>query len=368
MPISEFQNLENQLKTLGNKSDLRLEKKQAVRDKIFRSIGQIELADAITAGDEKSRLAVSLKHLQQALIPHKLTFSMPATIMTVIVVFMGSIVTGAAAQGARPGDALFGMKKVIESIEVAIVSNPVKKAEKTLTIAGERLQYLENTLGTEKALNTVLQETQIALVSARATITKAKVDGNETEVALLLDKFNSLLADQKVLLGDIEKETTNEDVKKTIVAIRDVITGDKIKDDATNGNVSDSMIAVTSPVVPKTVVKPVLDTQKPLELDIALSGRQSLAGRIGTASGRIVLFVGNKYYYIINSPINLQLYVGNSNIGIVGDVRNGELSVYQIYADGKLVGENPTTVISLNDPIDATIPSDKPTDTAVPQE
>ncbi|MBU1092220.1 hypothetical protein KJ836_00915, partial [Patescibacteria group bacterium] len=225
-----------------------------------------------------------------------------------------------------------------------------------------------NTLGTEKALNTVLQETQIALVSARATITKAKVDGNETEVALLLDKFNSLLADQKVLLGDIEKETTNEDVKKTIVAIRDVITGDKIKDDATNGNVSDSMIAVTSPVVPKTVVKPVLDTQKPLELDIALSGRQSLAGRIGTASGRIVLFVGNKYYYIINSPINLQLYVGNSNIGIVGDVRNGELSVYQIYADGKLVGENPTTVISLNDPIDATIPSDKPTDTAVPQE
>ncbi|MBU1092095.1 hypothetical protein KJ836_00195, partial [Patescibacteria group bacterium] len=362
---------ENQLKTLGNKSDLRLEKKQAVRDKIFRSIGQIELADAITAGEEKSRLAVSLKHLQQALIPHRLTFSMPATIMTVMVVFMGSIVTGAAAQGARPGDALFGMKKVIESIEVAIVSNPVKKAEKTLNIAGERLQYLESSMGTEAALNTVLQETQTALVSAKASITKAQEKGDEAEVALLLDKFNNLLADQKTLLGDIEKETTDEDVKKTIVAIRDVIAGNDDQKDTTSGDIADTTVAVTNPIIPKTVDKPILDTQKPLELDIALSGRQSLAGRIGTSGGRIVLYVGNKYYFVVNSPINLQGYVGNSNVGIVGNVSNGEILVSQIYADGKLISENPTVVTpvtSPNNPIDVTLPPDKPTDIPAPQE
>jgi len=339
MPNSEFQKLENQLKTLGSKSDLSIEKKQAVRDHIFRSIGQIELADAITAGEEKSGLAVSLKHLQQALIPHRLTFSMPATIMTVMVVFLGSIVTGAAAQGAKPGDVLFGMKKVIESIEVAIVSNPVKKAEKTLTIAGERLQYLGSSVGTEVALNTVLQETQTALVTAKASIAKAQEQGDETEVALLLEKFNNLLADQKVLLGDIEKETTDEAVKKTIVAIRDVIASDKAKNDSTITDVTDSTVAVINPTTPKTTVKPIVEENKPLTLDTALSGRQSLAGRIGTAGGRIALFVGNKYYFIINSPVSLQLYVGNSNIGVVGDVSYGEISVYQVYADGKLIGE-----------------------------
>lgn len=357
MPISEFQNLENQLKTLGNKGDLSIEKKQSIRDNVFCSIGQIELADAITAGEEKSRLAVSLKHLQQALIPHKLTFSMPATIMTVMVVFMGSIVTGAAAQGARPGDTLFGMKKVIESIEIAVASNPIKKAEKTLNIAGERLQYLESSMGTTATLNTVLQETQTALVSAKASITKAQEQGAEAEVVLLLDKFNSLLADQKVLLGDIEKETTDEDVKKTIVAIRDVIT-DKNNIDTTK--ITDTTVPVANPSIPKTVVKPVLDIEKPIELDVALIGNQSLAGRIGTASGRIALFVGNKYYYIVNSPINLQTYVGNANVGIVGYASNGEISVSQIYADGKLISENP--VITLPPA------QSEPTDTPAPQE
>ena len=350
---SEFQKLENQLKTLGHKDDFTNEKKQTIRDRVFCAIGQIELADAITAGEEKSQLAVSLKHLQQALIPHRLAFSMPATIMTIMVVFLGSLVTGAAAQGAKPGDTLFAMKKVIESIEIAVVTNPVKKAEKTLNIAGERLQYLGSSLGTEAALNAVLQETQTALVSAKASITKAQEKGDETEIALLLDKFDSLLADQKTLLNDIEQETEDEAVKKTIIAIRDVITSNQDdnqnkKDNGSAGTIS-STVAVINPNTPKTTVKPIVENRPP-ELDITLNGYQSLTGRIGTANGQIVIFVGNKYYFVTNSPISLQLYIGNSNVGITGNVSNGEIAVYQIYADGGLIGETLPPTLSMDNP------------------
>ena len=354
MPNSEFQKLENQLKTLGHKGDFTNEKKQTIRDRVFCAIGQIELADAITAGEEKSQLAVSLKHLQQALIPHRLAFSMPATIMTIMVVFLGSLVTGAAAQGAKPGDTLFAMKKVIESIEIAVVTNPVKKAEKTLNIAGERLQYLGSSLGTEAALNAVLQETQTALVSAKASITKAQEKGDETEIALLLDKFDSLLADQKTLLNDIEQETEDEAVKKTIIAIRDVITSNQDdnqnkKDNGSAGTIS-STVAVINPNTPKTTVKPIVEENRPPELDITLNGYQSLTGRIGTANGQIVIFVGNKYYFVTNSPISLQLYIGNSNVGITGNVSNGEIAVYQIYADGGLIGETLPPTLSMDNP------------------
>ena len=354
MPNSEFQKLENQLKTLGHKGDFTNEKKQTIRDRVFCAIGQIELADAITAGEEKSQLAVSLKHLQQALIPHRLAFSMPATIMTIMVVFLGSLVTGAAAQGAKPGDTLFAMKKVIESIEIAVVTNPVKKAEKTLNIAGERLQYLGSSLGTEAALNAVLQETQTALVSAKASITKAQEKGDETKIALLLDKFDSLLADQKTLLNDIEQETEDEAVKKTIIAIRDVITSNQDdnqnkKDNGSAGTIS-STVAVINPNTPKTTVKPIVEENRPPELDITLNGYQSLTGRIGTANGQIVIFVGNKYYFVTNSPISLQLYIGNSNVGITGNVSNGEIAVYQIYADGGLIGETLPPTLSMDNP------------------
>ncbi|MEA1909949.1 MAG: hypothetical protein U9M89_02930, partial [Patescibacteria group bacterium] len=103
MASNEFNKLENHLKALGNKGDLGMPKKQAIRDRVFRSIGQIELADAIAEGENKaSDMAVSLNALKKALIPHRLSFSMPVTIAMVMTVFLGSIVTGAVAQNAKP--------------------------------------------------------------------------------------------------------------------------------------------------------------------------------------------------------------------------------------------------------------------------
>lgn len=347
---ANFEQLEAQLKTLGeNKGILTTSKKQAIRDRVFQSIGQIELADAIATGEAKAGLAVSLKHLQKALIPQRLSFSMPATIATVVVVFMASIITGAAAQSSRPGEALFNVKKVLETLEIAVTSNPIKKAELTLNIADQRVKDLEASVGQEEALHTVLQESQTALVSARATIQKAKDSGDTAGAAALLDKFNTLLADQKTILDDIEKAAPSEDVKQTIVAIRDAIEeANELSEGAGIVEQPNQNAVATNPMVPKPIVKPVIVTT-PLTLAVNLTGFQTLAGRISTAGGQPALFFnGNQYLIITTSPISLQEYIGSNNVALSGLVKDGHITVYRVVINGAVLADIP---FSLTNPV-----------------
>lgn len=357
MSSLNFEQLEAQLKTLGeNKGVLSISKKQAIRDRIFKSIGQIELADAIATGETKASLVVSLKHLKQALIPHRLSFSMPATVAVVIMVFMGSIVTGAVAQSSKPGDTLFIMKKVLENLEMAVVTNPFKKAELSLNIADQRLKYLGQSVGTEEALHIVLKESQTALVSARATIQKAKDSGDEAGATELLEKFNALLADQKNILEDIEKTVPSEDIQKTIVAIRDEVEKSTTKDAETT-KIVDKNTVVVSPVVAKPIVEPKVDVVYPPSLAISLTGRQTLTGRIGTSGGRpIIFFSGGQYVEIVSAPINFFTYIGTTGITVVGIVTNGQMIVYQVRLNGVIIGET-------NEPLENSSDTNTPTAT-----
>ncbi|MFA5967451.1 MAG: hypothetical protein WC805_02995 [Patescibacteria group bacterium] len=338
MSSVNFEQLEAELRTLGeNKGILTTNKKQAIRDRVFQSIGQVELADAIATGEAKAGLAVSLKHLQQALIPHRLSFSMPVTAAVVMVVFLGSLVTGVAAQSSRPGDVLFAMKKVFQAIEIAAVADPIKKAEVSLNIAGERLQYLEESVGQEEALHIVLKESQSALVSAKETLKKAQESGDTANATALLDKFNSLLADQKVILEDIEKTTPSDDVKQTIVAIRDVIASDKEIESGKLTELSDKNATTTGSIVPKAITKP---NNQPLTLNIALSGFQTLAGRISTAGGQpTIFFNGNQYVIIVSSPVSMDQYIGSSNVALSGVVKDGYFTVYRVVINGTVLAD-----------------------------
>jgi len=351
MSSVNFEQLEAQLKTLGeNKGILSTNRKQAIRDRVFQSIGQIELADAIATGETKANLAVSLKHLQKALIPQRLSFSMPATVATVVVVFMASIITGAAAQGSRPGDTLFNVKKVLETLEIAITSNPIKKAELTLNIAGQRVKDLEISVGQEKALHIVLQESQTALVSARATIQKAKDSGDSAGTAALLDRFNTLLADQKTILDDIEKTEPSEDVKQTIVAIRDAISAEnQLAEGVGTSEQPDQNTAVIKPTTPKAATKPVAVVSSPPALAVNLTGFQTLAGRLGTAGGQTAIFFnGNQYLIIALAPISLQEYIGSSNVALSGIVKDGYITAYRVVINGNVLADTP---FSLPNPV-----------------
>ena len=330
MTSNQFEQLEQTLKTLGSRADLSFAKKQAIRDKVFRAIGQVELADAIVEGEAKANaLFVSLKQLQQALIPHRLSFSMPVTLGVVVIVFLASLVTGAAAQGAGPSDALFWAKRVLEKVELAFATDPVSRAKVSLNIAGERLRSLEGSLGEAGALEKVLKESQVALVSAKDALQKAKDANTDTSsIEDLVNRFSTLLGDQKALLTDIEKSSQEEGVKKAVLAIREAL--------EEKGSKEEQPVAVAAPVAPTpTVAAPAPS--------VPLVGRQTVAGRIGTAYGQPVIYIGDRYYRMNNLSTDLDIYVGNA-ASITGDFAGDQVSVIRLTVSGMVLnGQTPDT-------------------------
>ena len=298
----QLDSLEDTLRTLGKRADLSLNKKQSIRDKVFQSIGQIELAEAIVSGEQKATV-VSLQYLKKALIPQKLSFSMPTTIDVVTFVFIASVMTGAIAQSANPTDKLFGVKKVLERIELAFTQSPVSKAKITLNIADERLKYLESSLTEEKKLEQVLKESQIALVSAKAALEKAQESEEDTQdISDLVERFSLLLNDQKTLLNNINEDTT-EDVKNAVLAIRETLVEDNVATEATDDTVA---VDDATPVAVKEE-----QNQPP-------SGNVVLNGEMGSYTAKPVIIVDNVRYFLVGSSINLIPYMGIKNATAFG--------------------------------------------------
>ncbi|MFA5270104.1 MAG: DUF5667 domain-containing protein [Patescibacteria group bacterium] len=328
MTSNQFEQLENTLKTLGSRADLSLSKKQAIRDKVFQAIGQVELADAIVEGESKAKsLFVSIKSLQKALIPQRISFSMPVTMVAMLVVFLGSLATGVAAQGAGPSDALFWAKKVLEKVEIAFATDPVSKAKVTLNIASERLKYLEGSVGEEQTLSKVLRESQVALVSAKEALKKAQAGNEDTAgVEALVNRFSSLLTDQKTLLTDIEKGNAGDDVKKTVVAIREVLAGEE-----KSAKLDTTPAAINNPA--EVTVEPVTPTR--------LSGRQTVVGKVMTYYGQPAIAIGGQYYIINSTPLSLIQYVGTDNVMITGEFTNERVNILQLSINGVIYGGLP---------------------------
>lgn len=335
MKTDQFDNLEDSLRTLSKRADLSFSKKQSIRDKVFQSIGQVELADAIVQGEQKATIAVSLQYLKKALIPQKLTFSIPITLAVAVFVFITSIVTGAVAQNSGPADTLFPIKKVLERIELAFISNPISKAEVSLNIANERLQYLETSITQEQSLNKVLKESQIALVSAREALNRVQnIDDNQDnqeDISGLIERFSILLSDQRDILNniEIEGEVENDEIKQTIIAIRGVLDEDiNQKPEEDEDSVQDTVVPSVIISMPSTEELPALIEQLPLE------GHHRVTGRIGTAYGAPAIFVGSTYYKVISSPIDLNQYIGYENIELGGDISDNQMTVYRVVVNG----------------------------------
>lgn len=325
MTSNQFEQLENTLKTLGKRADLSFSKRQAIRDKVFQAIGQVELADAIVEGESKAKaLFVSIKSLQQALIPHRLSFSMPVTMVAMLVVFLGSLVTGVAAQGAGPSDSLFWAKKVLEKVEIAFATDPVSKAKVTINIATERLKDLQGSVGEEQTLSKVLRESQVALVSAKEALKKAQEDNQDTAgIENLVNRFGTLLDNQKTLLADIEKGNVGDEVKKTVVAIREALK-EEGKSDKSDVAVTPAVSKPTEAVTP-TVTAP-------------LVGKQIVVGKVTTYYGQPAVAVDGRYYVVSSTPIDLTQQVGTDNVVITGEFSGEQVSILQLAVNGVVYG------------------------------
>ena len=334
MKTDKFNKLEETLQTLGDKGNLSFSKKQSIRDKVFQSIGQVELADAIVQGKQKATIAVSLQYLKKALIPHKLTFSIPVTLAVMILIFASSIMTGALAQNSNPADTLFPIKRILEKIELAFISNPVNKAEFKLNIAGERLKYLETSINQEDSLSKVLTESQIALVDARTALKKIQATEPETEdnqsVTDLIERFSVLLGDQKILLDNIDQniEDPDEGIKNVMLAIRETLEENEEEVNEIDTNTSSSVVVL----VPQTKV----DTSEPIINQPFEDGLHTFKTRIVTTHGKLAIIVDGMHYVIVSAPINLFPYVGFS-VYVTGDISGKEIKIHEIASDSVIL-------------------------------
>lgn len=335
METNKFNKLEETLQTLGDKADLSFSKKQAIRDKVFQSIGQVELADAIVQGKQKATIAVSLQYLKKALIPQKLTFSIPITIAVMIFVFASSIMAGALAQNSNPADTLFPIKRILEKIELAFISNPVNKAEFSLNIADERLKYLETSINQEDSLSKVLTESQIALVDARTALQKAQaveLEGDDQSVIELIERFSQLLGDQKTILNNIEQEVENDEIKQTVIAIRDILNEELSEDEIVEDNTTSIALV---PII--NVIQ--TDTKEVVVEPPVLEGYHRIIGRIGTAYSKPAIIVEHRYYQIVSSPIDLSQYIGWENIELGGEIINNQMIVTRVVVNGIVLAD-----------------------------
>jgi len=339
MKYKSLDQLEKTLHTLGSKGDLSSNQKQAIRDKVFQSIGQLELADAIVQGEQKATVAVSLQHLKKALIPQKLSFSIPTTLAVMVMVFVTSIITGAMAQNSSPTDTLFPIKKVLERIELAFVSNPISKAEISLNIADERLKYLENSSTEEPSLHKVLTESQIAFVEAKAALTKVQEAQTEEEdeggVSNLIERFGKLVDTQKNILNNLEEESASDEIKQTIIAVRNAIEPTKNSWAIINTNNNDNASYKNDSTVASTDSVASWGSDQP-----ANSGAVVLQGEMGSYAAKPVIIVKGNRYFLVGSSVNLIPYMGMKGAMVFGRLEGDTIILSKILINGKVIWES----------------------------
>ena len=145
-----------ELSILGRGAHLSLTQRQKLRDRLFKQIGQLDLIDAMQTKTAAADLVMPVNRLASIFRPQRIMLGLPATVGLIVTVFIATFTTGALARDAAPGDPLFRVRKVIENVEIALTTDPARRATLRLAIADDRLKALSATgeaqLGTLRSL------------------------------------------------------------------------------------------------------------------------------------------------------------------------------------------------------------------------
>lgn len=312
-------NLVQDLGTLGRDAVLSLSQRQKIRDRLFKKIGQIDLLDAVQTHTEVRDMVMPLQQLRSIFQPRQTNLSIPATVGVVFSVFLVTFTTSAFAQDAKPGDPLFGVRKAFEAVQVALVSDPAKKAELRIAIADDRLQNLQTIDG--KQLEAVLQESKKAITSAQTTITALKGTDAKTSTDLI-NKLKALIDNQKITLTTIAKDGgANEEIKKSVLAIRNELDALLPKDVVATKTGNDATTVATD-----------TETSGPV-------GPSQYYGTLTTSYGQLAININGKIYLIIGPTMDLTNSIGSS-VQVYGQVVGKSITTYQLYINNKLIWEN----------------------------
>lgn len=305
---SDYQNLEKELSVLGKNAHLSLMQKQAIRDKVFKKIGQANLIDSMQTKTESMDLIMPIKKLQDIFRPRKIMLSLPATLGLLATVFVATFTTGAVARTAEPGDALFGVRKALETVQVAFITNPAQKAAVQLSIADERLKGLENI--TPEKLTAALNESQRAIAMAQTSV-KSLETADAASSRDLVSQLQTIINNQKSILTTIVKDNIdNEDIKKSIIAVRDEL--DDILPPAASVGEKPAIPAV--PAVPT-----------------------NWNGVMGSYTAKPVLLIGETRYFLVGSTVNLIPYMGATNVSVFGRLEGDTIFLSKVLVNGEVV-------------------------------
>jgi len=294
---ANLKKLENELKSLSRKEVFSRSEQADIKKDLFSKIEKIEQAEAPR---------VTFWNLPRTII------SVPATIFTMVLVFLVGVATTSMASNSRPGQFLFQVRKLAESSDILLTFDQEAKLEKKVAIANERIQFLAEAKSDETSLESVLQEARSALANA----TKAVA---ESEDAVLLASVRDLVAKQENLLTNLAK-TADDKTREQLAMV-----SQEIKDLQ-----KESLATKTGSAV----------LEEPKEDIVQVP--TTFNGRIGTAYGQPALFLSGGSYYVLTTTLDIDILIGQDNVLVYGLIVDGKLVAERIFINNKLV-ESPNS-------------------------
>ncbi|OGB73517.1 hypothetical protein A3K24_01530 [candidate division Kazan bacterium RIFCSPHIGHO2_01_FULL_44_14] len=308
-------NLVQELGVLGKDAHLSLSQRQKIRDRLFKQIGQLDLIDAMQTKVETADLVMPVNKLANIFRPQKIMLGLPATVGLLATVFVATFTTGAIANDAQPGQPLFGVRKAFENVEIALTTDPARRATLRLAIADDRLKALGSS--DQAQLSDVVRESQLALENARSAVTALQnSSGDATTSADLVNKLKSFVDAQRgVLKTIIDGNIGKDDVRQSILAMRDDL----------------------EKLIPAVSATPATGDTTPATPKVVTDGSVMLVGNIGTYTAKPTLMIGSTRYFLVGSAVNLIPYMGSTNATVFGVLEGDTIQLSKLLIGGQVI-------------------------------
>lgn len=343
--MSEFNqdNLARELSILGKGARLSVSARQRVRDNLFKKIGQADLIDAVQTKTDLPSLVMPLDNIISILTPRKVSFGLPATAAMVFGVMLLTFTTGAIAQNAEPGSGIFyTVRRVIEDTQVALIVDPVDKANKRIDIASDRIEdttakFTVESVSSVELVTPVIEATKEAVEDAKKAV-NAIVQQDATKDSLTIKaKLQATLELQKEELAKIAEEySSNDSIALGITTVTEEI--DHILATLPNEEAKQETINPES-TAGKTVVEPEKEVVEPTLVPTQFSGVLVMQ------AGQYAIFnIEDNQVYILTNLLGaseMSEYLGRGQVTVYGPLTETGVMVRQIFIDSKLVWESP---------------------------
>lgn len=344
--MNEFNqdHLVRELSILGKGARLSVSARQRVRDNLFKKIGQADLIDAVQTKTDLPSLVMPLDNIISILTPRRVSFGLPATSAMVLGVMLLTFTTGAIAQNAEPGSGIFyTVRRVIEDTQVALIADPVDKANKRIDIASDRIEdttakFTVESVSSAESITPVIEATKEAVEDAKKAV-NAIVQQDATKDSLTIKaKLQATLELQKEELAKIAEEySANSEIAAGISTVTEEI----------------DHILATLPAEEED--KEVVEPQDSTGPDATTSAEEELveptlvptqfSGVLVMQAGQYAIFniEDNQVYILINllGVSEMSEYLGRGQVTVYGPLTETGVMVRQIFIDSKLVWESP---------------------------